>query len=112
MAEQQLNIKLNVIDNATQAFKSVRDSIFNLRNALLGVGAGAVVKSILNVGSQAQQLRNQFLLLAPSVEEGRKSFEALQRFTATSPLQSDSIERASEIVIAFSKNSKIGRAHV
>ena len=106
MAEQQLNIKLNVIDNATQAFKSVRDSIFNLRNALLGVGAGAVVKSILNVGSQAQQLRNQFLLLAPSVEEGRKSFEALQRFTATSPLQSDSIERASEIVIAFSKNSK------
>jgi len=106
MAEQQLNIKLNVIDNATKAFKSVKDSIFNLRTALLGIGSGAVVKSILNVGSQAQRLKNQFLLLSPSIEEGRKSFEALQKFTATSPLQSDSIERASEIVVVFSKNSQ------
>lgn len=106
MAEQQLNIRLNVIDNATQAFKSVKDSIFNLRTALLGIGSGAVVKSILNVGSQAQRLKNQFLLLSPSIEEGRKSFEALQKFTATSPLQSDSIERASEIVVVFSKNSQ------
>jgi hypothetical protein len=106
MAEQQLNIKLNVIDNASQAFKSVKDTIFNLRTALLGIGAGSVVKSILNVGSQAQQLRNQFLLLAPSIEEGKKAFEELQKFTAQSPLQSDSIERASEIVFAFSKNSK------
>ncbi|MEY2868932.1 MAG: hypothetical protein RIR01_1397, partial [Bacteroidota bacterium] len=89
MAEQQLNIKLNVIDNATQAFKSVKDTIFNLRTALLGIGAGSVVKSILNVGSQAQQLRNQFLLLAPSIEEGKKAFEELQKFTAQSPLQSD-----------------------
>lgn len=106
MAEQQLNIKLNVIDNATQAFKSVKDTIFSLRTALLGIGAGSVVKSILNVGSQAQQLKNQFLLLAPSIEEGKKAFEELQKFTAQSPLQSDSIERASEIVFAFSKNSK------
>jgi len=106
MAEQQLNIKLNVIDNATKAFKSVKDSIFNLRTALLGIGSGAVVKSILNVGSQAQRLKNQFLLLSPSIEEGKKSFEALQKFTATSPLQSDSIERASEIVVIFSKNSQ------
>jgi hypothetical protein len=106
MAEQQLNIKLNVIDNATQAFKSVKDTIFNLRTALLGIGAGSVVKSILNVGSQAQQLKNQFLLLAPSIQEGKKAFEELQKFTAQSPLQSDSIERASEIVFTFSKNSK------
>lgn len=106
MAEQQLNIKLNVIDNATQAFKSVKDTIFSLRTALLGIGAGSVVKSILNVGSQAQQLRNQFLLLAPSIDEGKRAFEELQKFTAQSPLQSDSIERASEIVFAFSKNSK------
>ena len=35
MADQQLNIKLNVIDNATKAFVEVKNSIFNLRNALI-----------------------------------------------------------------------------
>jgi hypothetical protein len=105
MADQQLNIKLNVIDNATRAFTDVKNSIFNLRNALIGIGIGAGIKGILNVGSQAQKLRNQFLLLSPSVDEGKKSFEALQKFIASSPLESDSIERASETVIAFSKNS-------
>jgi hypothetical protein len=38
MADQQLNIKLNVIDNATRAFTEVKNSIFNLRNALIGLG--------------------------------------------------------------------------
>ena len=105
MADQQLNIKLNVIDNATKAFTEVKNSIFNLRNALIGIGVGAGIKGILNVGSQAEKLRNQFLLLSPSVDEGKKSFEALQKFIASSPLQSDSIEKASETVITFSKNS-------
>jgi hypothetical protein len=62
MADQQLNIKLNVIDNATKAFTEVKNSIFNLRNALIGIGVGAGIKGILNVGSQAEKLRNQFLL--------------------------------------------------
>ncbi len=105
MADQQLNIKLNVIDNASKAFDSLKGSIFNLRNALIGIGVGASIKGILNVGSQAEKLRNQFLLLSPSVDEGKKSFEALQKFIASSPLQSDSIEKASETVITFSKNS-------
>ena len=105
MADQQLNIKLNVIDNASRALTEVKNSIFNLRNALIGIGVGAGIKGILNVGSQAEKLRNQFLLLSPSVDEGKKSFEALQKFIASSPLQSDSIEKASETVITFSKNS-------
>jgi len=105
MADQQLNIKLNVIDNATRAFTDVKNSIFSLKGALVGIGIGAGIKGILNVGSQAEKLRNQFLLLSPSVNEGKKSFEALQKFIASSPLESDSIERASETVIAFSKNS-------
>lgn len=105
MQDQQLKIRLDVIDNATKAFSSIKDSIFSLKTALIGIGVGAGIKGILEVGSQAEKLRNQFLLLSPSVDEGKKSFEALQKFIASSPLQSDSIERASETVIAFSKNS-------
>jgi hypothetical protein len=105
MADQQLNIKLNVIDNASKALSSVTKSIFNIRNALLGFGAGAVIKGILNVGAQAQKLRNQFISLAPSVAEGLKAYSALQKFVASSPLDADSIENASSTVFTLTKNS-------
>ena len=49
MADQQLNIKLNVIDNASKAFTSVKNSIFNVRNALLGLGAGVAINSLIKV---------------------------------------------------------------
>ena len=105
MADQQLNIKLNVIDNASKALTNVKNSIFNIRNALLGFGAGAVIKGILDVGSQAQKLRNQFISLAPSVREGLKAYSALQKFVASSPLDADSIENASSTVFTLTKNS-------
>ena len=49
MADQQLNIKLNVIDNASKAFTSVKNSIFNVRNALIGLGAGVAINSLINI---------------------------------------------------------------
>ena len=105
MADQQLNIKLNVIDNASKALTQVKNSIFNIRNALIGFGAGAVVKGILDVGSSAQKLKNQFISLAPSVDEGLKAYSALQKFVASSPLDADSIENASSTVFTLTKNS-------
>ena len=105
MADQQLNIRLNVIDNASKALTQVKNSIFNIRNALIGFGAGAVVKGILDVGSSAQKLKNQFISLAPSVDEGLKAYSALQKFVASSPLDADSIENASSTVFTLTKNS-------
>jgi hypothetical protein len=105
MADQQLNIKLNVIDNASKAFTEVKNNIFNLKNALIGIGAGATIKGILKAGSEAQKLRSQFLQLAPSIDEGKKSFESLQKFIANSPLPADSIEQSASAIFALTKNS-------
>jgi len=105
MADQQLNIKLNVIDNASKAFAGVKNSIFNIRNALIGLGSGSVVKGIIDAGSQAQKLKNQFISLAPSVQEGLKAYSSLQKFVASSPLDADSIENASSTVFTLTKNS-------
>jgi hypothetical protein len=105
MADQQLNIKLNVIDNASKAFTEVKNSIFNLRNALIGIGAGVTIRGILKAGSEAQKLRSQFLQLAPSIDEGKKSFEALQKFIANSPLPSDQIEQSASAIFSLTKNS-------
>ena len=103
--DQQLKIRLDVLDNATKAFTSIKKSVFNLKNALVGLGAGAVVRSILKAGNEAQKLRSQFILLAPSVREGQKAFSDLQKFIARSPLESRSIELASSEIISLTKNS-------
>ena len=103
--DQQLKIRLDVLDNATKAFTSIKNSVFNLKNALVGLGAGAVVRSILKAGNEAQKLRSQFILLAPSVREGQKAFSDLQKFIARSPLESRSIELASSEIISLTKNS-------
>jgi hypothetical protein len=105
MADQQLNIRLNVIDNATKAFTEVKNSIFSIKSALIGLGVGATLKGILKAGSEAEKLRSQFLQLAPSIDEGRKAFQALQKFTANSPLPSEQIEQSASAIFALTKNS-------
>ncbi len=105
MADQQLNIKLNVIDNATKAFTEVKNNIFNLKNALIGIGAGTTLRGILKAGSEAQKLKSQFLQLAPSIDEGTKSFSALQKFISNSPLPADQIEQSASAIFALTKNS-------
>jgi len=105
MADQQLNIKLNVIDNASKAFTDVKNNIFNLKNALIGLGAGATIRGILRAGSEAEKLRSQFLQLAPSINEGKKAFEELQKFISNSPLPSDQIEQSASAIFALTKNS-------
>ena len=105
MADQQLNIKLNAIDNASKAFIEVKNNIFNLKNALIGLGAGATLRSILKAGSEAEKLRSQFLQLAPSINEGKKAFENLQKFISNSPLPSDQIEQSASAIFALTKNS-------
>ena len=105
MADQQLNIKLNAIDNSSKAFIEVKNNIFNLKNALIGLGAGATLRSILKAGSEAEKLRSQFLQLAPSINEGKKAFENLQKFISNSPLPSDQIEQSASAIFALTKNS-------
>jgi hypothetical protein len=105
MADQQLNIKLNAIDNASKAFTDVKNSIFNIRNALIGLGAGATVRGILQAGSEAEKLKSQFIQLAPSILEGKKAFESLQKFISNSPLPSDQIEQSASAIFALTKNS-------
>ena len=63
MADQQLNIRLNVIDNASKAFDSLKGSIFNLRNALIGLGGGVALKGLTRVGSEAELTENKLSFL-------------------------------------------------
>jgi hypothetical protein len=78
MADQQLNIKLNAIDNTKKAFSSIKTSIFSLRTALLTIAGSAVIKQITDVTKEFEQLRTTLRFVTGSIGEGKNAFNLLR----------------------------------
>ena len=81
MAQERLQIRLDAVDNTRKAFGAfqsrldkIKGSIFNLRSALLGVGAGAVIKGFIDAGVQVENLQVQkhYLVLLKLVRKHYK----------------------------------------
>jgi prophage DNA circulation protein len=100
MADQQLNIKLNVIDNASKAFDSLKGSVFNLRNALIGLGAGVAVNSLINVGKKAEEAKLRLSNLTGSTQEGARAFDQFTQFAINAKIPLDDVISASKKLIA------------
>jgi hypothetical protein len=94
MADQQLNIKLNAIDNASKALNDVKKEVTNLsgatdkvsssfltfRNAIFAVTAyiGSVtLKNIVNTTTKFQDLRTTLSTITKSTESGSEAFRLL-----------------------------------
>ena len=60
MATDRLQIRLDAVDNTKRAFGSLKSSIFNLRNALAGIGIGVFVRSFVITGSEVENLKQRF----------------------------------------------------
>ena len=78
------NLVLNILakDKTKRAFGAVqrglgnlRRSVFSVQSAIIGIGGGLAIKSILNVGSTVEQLRLRFAFLFKGVKEGDKAFQ-------------------------------------
>ena len=72
MATKQVNIDIIAKDKTRMAMRSaqmgidrVKNSVFNLRNAFLGIGAGFIAKGFLDTAREVErlQVRFKFLLL-------------------------------------------------
>ena len=68
MATKKLNIDIIAKDKSKQALNNVQNnlektktSVLNLRNALVGLGVGAVVKGFIDVGAEVQNLQIRFI---------------------------------------------------
>ena len=87
MATKQVNIDIIAKDKTRQALRGVtqgidrvKNSVFNLRNALLGVGAGFVAKGFLDTAREVERLQVRFKFLFSEVSEGEKAFKNLVKF--------------------------------
>ena len=113
MATKKVQIDILARDKTRKALKSVqgglnniRSSVFNLRNAIIGIGAGATIKSFVDVGRQVENLSLRFKFLFGSVAEGSKAFDTLVDFAAQVPFSLEEIQSASGNLAVISKDAE------
>ena len=82
MATKKVNIDIVARDKSQQALNKVRGNldgvkkaVFNVRNALAGLGAGLVIRNLVNTGKEIEGLQVRLKFLFGSVEEGAKAFD-------------------------------------
>lgn len=112
MTTKKLNIDILARDKSKQALNQVqgnlektKTSVLNLRNALVGLGVGAVLKSFIQVGAEVQDLELRFKFLFGTTEEGAKAFDNLSKFAGRVPFSLEEISRASGVLAIVAKDA-------
>ena len=102
MATKKVNIDIVARDKTTKALSGVQKnlgnlkrSVFSLKGALVGIGAGAIVKSFVDVGREVESLQIRFKFLFGTAEEGVLAFDNLRKFASKVPFSLEEISRAS-----------------
>ena len=97
---QKLNIDIVARDRSKQALNNlqgnlqkVRQSVFNLRNAFIGLGAGVVIKGFVDAGIQIENLGVQLKALFGSAKAGEKALKDVTKFAATTPFELRNIQQ-------------------
>ena len=113
MATKQVNIDIIAKDktrmamqSATKGVDKLKASVFNLRNALLGLGAGFVAKGFLDTAREVERLRVRFKFLFDDANEGAKAFDNLVKFAGQVPFSLQEIQRGSANLAVVSKNAE------
>ena len=97
---QQLKIDIVAKDRSQQAFNKMQGSlakakaaVFNLRNAFIGLGAGLVLRGIVNAGMQIENLGVQLEALFGSARKGREALGIVTKFAKTTPFELSNIQQ-------------------
>ncbi len=102
MATKKVNIDIVARDKSQQALNKVRGNldgvkkaVFNVRNALAGLGAGLVIRNIVNTGKEIEGLQVRLKFLFGSAKEGAKAFEEMAKFASRVPFSLQEIQAGS-----------------
>tara|TARA_R110002020_G_scaffold204_1_gene986 strand:- start:741 stop:2513 length:1773 start_codon:yes stop_codon:yes gene_type:complete len=113
MANQRLNIDIVAKDKSKQAFNrlqgtlsKVRGSIFNLKNAFIGLGAGIVLKGIVSAGMQIEELGVQLEALFGSAKKGKDALDVVTKFAKTTPFELSNIQQGVTALATVSEKAE------
>ena len=125
MSIKQLQIDILAKDKTLRAFNSVnrglsnvQQRVFNLRNALIGIGGVAVLKGFFDAGVQIENLGIQLNALFGSAQKGQKALDQVTEFAKTTPFELRNIQqgitalatvsdKAEELGVSFDELLKI-----
>ena len=113
MANQRLFIDIVARDKATKALGGLqqglgrlRQSVFNLQNAFVGLGAGLVIRNLVNTGKNLENLRTRLKFLLKDTNEGAKAFENMTKFASQVPFSLEEIQSGSGILATVTDNAE------
>ena len=113
MATKQVNIDIIAKDKTRQAMRSastglnnLKQSVFNLQTALIGIGGSLVAKSFLDTARETERLQVRFKFLFADVREGEKAFKGLTEFASKVPFSLEEIQRGAGSLAVVSKNAE------
>jgi len=98
--DQKLLINILVNDKSKEAFSrldknlgKLKSSIFNLKNAFLGFGAGVVIKGFVDAGIQIENLGVQLTALFGSAKAGQKALQEVTKYAIKTPFELKNIQQ-------------------
>ena len=113
MATKKVNIDIVAKDKSKQALKgvrgnldSVKKSVFNLRNAFIGLGTGMAVRSLVKTGMEIESLKVRLKFLFGTAEEGAKAFDKMAEFASRVPFSLEEIQAGSGVLAVVSKDAE------
>ena len=113
MANQRLNIDIVARDKSKQALNNVqgalskvKGAVFNLQNAFIGLGAGLVIRNLVNTGKELENLRVRLKFLLKDTNEGAKAFDNMVKFASKVPFSLEEIQSGSGILATVTDNAK------
>tara|TARA_R100001460_G_scaffold2629_1_gene8372 strand:- start:7015 stop:9327 length:2313 start_codon:yes stop_codon:yes gene_type:complete len=102
----------NATANIRQSFSKLRGtlggvagSIFSLKGAIVGLGVGAGLKSLIGVGNEVESLQIRFETLFGSAEEGAKAFDTMATFAGKVPFSLQQIQAGSGSLLAVADDA-------
>ena len=112
MARNKLRFDIDAKDRTKQAFgrigrslNGLRKSIFSVKGALIGLGAGMVGKSFIKTATDVENLRLRFKFLFKSAKEGGRAFDELTKFAAKVPFSLEQIAQGSGNLAVVTKDA-------
>jgi len=110
----EIKIRIIAQDEASKVFQRTRGEADRLKTSLIslkvgiaamGVASGAFLKSVIDTGSQVQNLRLRMRFLTGSTEKGAAAFQAMTKYASQVPFALEDIQSGVPSLLTVSKGT-------
>lgn len=110
----EIKIRIIAQDEASKVFQKTRGEADRLKSSLtslkigiagMGVASGAFLKSVIDTGSQVQNLRLRMRFLTGSTEKGAAAFQAMTKYASQVPFALEDIQSGVPSLLTVSKGT-------